>query len=165
MSRPRAEDVFPGRTMKLEARRTGLLVIDAQNWVMDEKSRQPRPQFYIRLSKEQQFGMIRLWPAKNARIVEKLMIEPVSKMIFEEQQKVETFRQQVGEGLYKIWPVQPLEPGEYALVEFTPAEESGVNIQVWDFGVGAPGAAPPPDKRPEKPAPKPDAQKSPAKKK
>jgi nicotinamidase-related amidase len=28
------------------AERTGLLIIDAQNWVMDEENRQPRPEFY-----------------------------------------------------------------------------------------------------------------------
>jgi len=38
--------MFKGRAQKLVAGRTALLVIDAQNWVMDEKSRQPRPQFY-----------------------------------------------------------------------------------------------------------------------
>jgi nicotinamidase-related amidase len=30
----------------LVAERTGLLIIDAQNWVMDEENRQPRPEFY-----------------------------------------------------------------------------------------------------------------------
>ena len=46
MSRPRAPDVFHGRMTKLDAGRLGLLVIDAQNWVMDQKNRHPRPQFY-----------------------------------------------------------------------------------------------------------------------
>jgi nicotinamidase-related amidase len=46
MNGPRAADVFPGRVMPLVARRMGLLVIDMQNWVMDEERRQPRPQFY-----------------------------------------------------------------------------------------------------------------------
>jgi hypothetical protein len=36
--------------------------------------------------------------------------------------------------LYKIWPEHDLEPGEYALVQYT---ETKVNVQVWDFGVGA----------------------------
>lgn len=46
MTRPRPEDVYPGRSLPLVAARTGLLVIDVQNWVMDEASRQPRPEFY-----------------------------------------------------------------------------------------------------------------------
>jgi len=46
MNRPRAADIFPRRNLPLVARRMGLLVIDAQNWVMDEANRQPRPEFY-----------------------------------------------------------------------------------------------------------------------
>ena len=46
MSKPRQRDVFAGRAQPLAAARTALLVIDAQNWVMDEANRQPRPQFY-----------------------------------------------------------------------------------------------------------------------
>jgi len=36
----------------------------------------------------------------------------------------------VDSDLYKIWPTKPLEPGEYAVVEYT---DGKVNIQVWDF--------------------------------
>ncbi len=43
---------------------------------------------------------------------------------------MEIFRQQVDDGLYKIWPTKPIEPGEYAVVEYT---EGKVNVQVWDF--------------------------------
>jgi nicotinamidase-related amidase len=43
---PRERDVFPSRSLPLAAERFGLLVIDVQNWVMDEKNRQPRPEFY-----------------------------------------------------------------------------------------------------------------------
>lgn len=46
MSEPRPQDIFEGRAQKLVAAKTVLLVIDAQNWVMDEENRQPRPQFY-----------------------------------------------------------------------------------------------------------------------
>jgi len=35
--------------------------------------------------------------------------------------------------LFKIWPEKPLEPGEYALLQYT---ESKVDPQVWDFSVG-----------------------------
>lgn len=46
MSSPRPQDVFESRALRLTAARTALLVIDAQNWVMDEKNRHPRPEFY-----------------------------------------------------------------------------------------------------------------------
>ena len=35
--------------------------------------------------------------------------------------------------LFKIWPEKPLEPGEYALLEYS---DGKVNPQVWDFSVG-----------------------------
>lgn len=46
MTQPRPQDVFASRTQPLVANKTALLIIDTQNWVMDEKNRQPRPQFY-----------------------------------------------------------------------------------------------------------------------
>ncbi|MEO7651484.1 MAG: hypothetical protein ABIZ80_13545, partial [Bryobacteraceae bacterium] len=89
-----------------------------------------RPEFYFRLTAEQRFTIIRLRPDKNVRIVEKVTIMPVTNEMVEEPEVIEIFRQQVEEGLYKIWPTKPLEPGEYAVVEYT---EGKVNMLVWDF--------------------------------
>jgi hypothetical protein len=89
-----------------------------------------RPEFYISLSAEERFGIIRLKPTKGVRIVERLTVIPVTKEVVEEQDQVDIFRRQIDEGLYKIWPTKPLEPGEYAVVEYT---EGKVNVQVWDF--------------------------------
>jgi len=89
-----------------------------------------RPEFYIRLAADERFGMVRLGAKKGARVVQKWTIIPVTKELIEEQQDVETFRKQVGEGLYKIWPVEALAPGEYAVVEYTQGKG---NVQVWDF--------------------------------
>jgi hypothetical protein len=89
-----------------------------------------RPEFYFRLAAEERFGLFKLKPEKGIRIVQKWTINPVTKEIMEEQDQVEVFRQQAYEGLYKIWPEKPLEPGEYALVEYT---EGKANIQIWDF--------------------------------
>ena len=55
---------------------------------------------------------------------------PVTNEVVEQQEQVEIFRQQVDTDLYKIWPVKPLEPGEYAVMEYT---DGKVNIQIWDF--------------------------------
>ncbi|MGH9667419.1 MAG: hypothetical protein ACRD9L_23600 [Bryobacteraceae bacterium] len=92
-----------------------------------------RPEFYIRLTQDERFGIIQLKPQKGSRIVEKLTIIPVTKEIAEEQAEVQTFRQQLGDSLYKIWPEKAIEPGEYAVVEYTPATNGEINIQVWDF--------------------------------
>lgn len=93
-----------------------------------------RPEFYIRLNREERFGILRLSDHKGNRVVEELNIIPVSKEIMEKQDEVAVFRRQVADGVYKIWPMKPLEPGEYAVVEYTPAGDSGsLAIQTWDF--------------------------------
>lgn len=101
---------------------------ESSAYVVTEK----RPEFYFRLSEEQRFALVRLKPKKNARIVENVTIAPVVKEMVEEAEIIETFRQQVGEGLYKIWPTAELAAGEYALIEYT---EGKVNLQVWDFSL------------------------------
>ncbi len=89
-----------------------------------------RPEFYIRLEKEERFGIIKLASKKSVRIVENISVVPVSKENVEEQNQIATFEQQMSEGLFKIWPERTLEPGEYALVEYTEGE---VELMVWDF--------------------------------
>ncbi|HYI95542.1 MAG TPA: hypothetical protein VEX68_18525 [Bryobacteraceae bacterium] len=93
-----------------------------------------RPEFYFRLAKAERFAIVRTKPAKSSRVVQTLNSIPVSKEIIEETDIVETFKQQMAEGLYKIWPTNPLPAGEYAVVEYTEGE---ANIQVWDFAVAA----------------------------
>jgi hypothetical protein len=93
------------------------------------------PEFYIRLSAEERFGIVRLGDRKGNRVVEKLTIVPVTKEAIEEPDLVPTFRKQVADELFKIWPEKPIDPGEYAVVEYT---EGKVNMQVWDFFI-APG--------------------------
>lgn len=46
MTKARARDIHQTRVRPLEPHATALLVIDVQNWVMDEVNRQPRPTFY-----------------------------------------------------------------------------------------------------------------------
>lgn len=91
-----------------------------------------RPEFYVRLNAEERFAVVRLTPAKTTRIVQKWDIVPVSKEIVETTDILETFKQQMADGLYKIWTTKDMEPGEYAIVQYT---EGKGNIQVWDFAV------------------------------
>ena len=93
------------------------------------------PEFYIRLTQDERFGILRMGEHKGNRVVEKLTIQPVVNETQQEPDLVEVFRQQVADGLFKIWPQKPLEPGEYAVVEYS---EEKVNMQVWDFFI-APG--------------------------
>jgi len=91
-----------------------------------------RPEFYFRLAEQERLAIVRMKPAKASRIVQTVNIVPVAKENVEETDIIETFRQQLAEGLYKIWPTKSLEPGEYAVVEYT---EGKGNIQVWDFSI------------------------------
>lgn len=91
-----------------------------------------RPQFYFRLSNEESFAIIKLAPKKAARIVENIELIPVTKEVVEHREEIPTFKKQAGDMLYEIWPEKDLDPGEYALVQYT---ETKVNPQVWDFGV------------------------------
>ena len=92
-----------------------------------------RPEFYLRLSEVERFALVRLWPGVNTKIpsrtVEKWEILPIVKEIVRKRQEVEIFRKQVGDDLYKVWP---MEPGEYAWIQYT---EGKGNTQVWDFAV------------------------------
>jgi hypothetical protein len=94
----------------------------------------PRPEFYFRLAKEERMAIIRLKPGKATRIAQTLNKIPVSNEIIEDTDIVETFKQQISDGLYKIWPTKPIEPGEYAVVEYTEGE---ANIQLWDFTISS----------------------------
>jgi len=89
-----------------------------------------RPEFYIRLANEERFGIAKMGAKKGVRVVQNWEIVPVTKELIETQQDVEVFRKQMEDGLYKIWPMQPLEPGEYAVIEYTAGKG---NIQTWDF--------------------------------
>jgi hypothetical protein len=89
------------------------------------------PEFYIRLSAEERFGIVKLAVKKESRVAQKWTIIPVSKEIVDEMETVEVFRRQVAEEVYKIWPMKPLAAGEYAVYQYT---EGKGNIQLWDFG-------------------------------
>jgi len=91
-----------------------------------------RPEFYFRLSDDESFNFFKLTPSKNARIVEKVTIAAVVNEKIEEPIVIEAFRQQLADRLYKMWPTADLEPGEYALVQYT---EGKMNLQIWDFRV------------------------------
>jgi hypothetical protein len=118
------------QTVELDGESAGLRV--------DEK----RPEFYIRLTEDERFGIIKLGHKKGFRVVETIETVQISKEATEKHDDIATFRKQEGDALFKIWPEQDLEPGEYALIEYT---ENKINLQVWDFGVGpvpSPGDSP-----------------------
>src|ERR1035438_8821410 len=84
-------------------------------------------EFYIQLSEPEDFGIAKLTTKGGVRIVENLTYSAVVKdLVDEERTMVDILRREMAEALYKIWPQEKLEPGEYAVVEFT---DGKVNIQ------------------------------------
>ena len=92
----------------------------------------PEQEFYLQLSEPERFGIAKLTIKGAVRIVENVTTLPVVNEIVEEPTMVDILKKEVDGGLYKIWPKEKLEPGEYAVVEYT---ESKLNIQVWDFAI------------------------------
>ena len=118
----------------------GKAVLEIDGEASPRVIREDRPEFYFRLAREERLAIIRLNPGqgkdkKKTRIVEKINIMPVVNEITEELDEIESFRRQVGELLFKIWPTKPLEPGEYAMIEYSPAVDGKYSLQVWDFSV------------------------------
>lgn len=91
------------------------------------------PEFYLQLSEVEPFGIIKLTPEKGLRVVEQISVMPVVKESEETRTIIPTFSKQLSDnGLFKIWPQDPLPQGEYAVVEYT---DGKVNIQVFDFRI------------------------------
>jgi len=76
------------------------------------------PEFYIRLSDEERFAIIRLAVHKGTRLVENVTIVPVANENVEEPDIVERF---AGKGRYGLQDlaVEAAGAGEYAVVEYT----------------------------------------------
>ena len=127
---------------------SGKATVEVDNTRSNYNVESNTPEFYIQLSAEEQFGIIRLTPHNGVRIAANVTVIPVTKEVVEEPQAVEIFRKQVDQNdLYKIWPQKPLDPGEYAVVEYTAGK---LNMQIWDF-TWKPGAKYVPDPHYEKP--------------
>lgn len=84
------------------------------------------------------FRILRAEVKNGKRIVGDVKRSPTGKMS-QEQHFVKTTIDRINGGWFKVTPSEPLEPGEYALVEMM--EKEGVNLGVWDFGVNPKAAA------------------------
>lgn len=77
------------------------------------------------------FRIVRLEPAKNARVVGNIEVAIYGK-VSQKAKYVPTRATPFTGDWVKVVPQEPLEPGEYALVEMLGKD---VNLYVWDFGV------------------------------
>ncbi len=94
----------------------------------------PEQEFYLQLSESEGFGIVRLASSKTGvRVVEDLTFIPATKDVQEQLDPVDIIQLELATGgLYKIWAKDPLRPGEYAVVQYTPGQ---LNVQVWDFAI------------------------------
>jgi hypothetical protein len=94
----------------------------------------PEQEFYLQLSESEGFGIARLASSKTGvRVVEDLTFIPATKDVEEQLDPVDIIQLELATGgLYKIWAKDPLRPGEYAVVQYTPGQ---LNVQVWDFAI------------------------------
>ena len=92
-----------------------------------------RPEFYLQLSRQDRYAIVKLSIGKGVRVVEDVSTIPVSKESVEERREIEIFTKQLTDNmLFKIWPQEPMPKGEYAVIEFV---EGKVNAQIWDFRI------------------------------
>jgi hypothetical protein len=102
---------------------------------------EPKQEFYFRLQREDQILLVKtkakVDKKKPVRVVQTYNVLPVVNEIEETQDEVAIFSRQVGDGLFQVWPKEPLEPGQYAWLEYAPGQ---ANTLVWDFAVVAAGA-------------------------
>ena len=90
------------------------------------------PVFFIRDTSITYFGIVKLTPEKDQRLVQIIQNAGPDNALFEEQEEVEVFRQQLASGVYRVWPTEPLPTGEYAFINYTPGEG---DLRVWSFSV------------------------------
>ena len=105
-------------TVEVEGAQAKLIVGDAQ------------PMFYVRLEKITRLAIVRLKDKKKSRLVQEIQKMRQDTELLVKQEELEVFRQQLAPQVYKLWPTEPIPPGNYAVVEHDPG---GENVRVWDF--------------------------------
>ena len=112
---------------------TGKQTLELDGEAADLRVSEKRPEFYFRLSTEERFAIIKLTPTKKgARIVGNHRDRSCHQGSQREPRRNRYVQETGRRLLFKIWPEKDLDPGEYALIEYT---EGKVNPQVWDFAV------------------------------
>lgn len=102
----------------------------------------PQPAIYVNIDTDQdartgpsdvsnRFRIVRATSRKDARVVGAIEVAVYGK-VSQKENYVPTRSEPLNRQWIKVVPAQPLDPGEYALVEMLGKD---VNMYVWDFGV------------------------------
>jgi len=114
---------------------TGKATLEMTGAHSDTVFTDPEPEFYIQLEGTEGFGIVKLTSKGNVRIVENITYHPLDKdLLYEERTSIDYLHRQLDDGLYKLWPKDPLPPGEYAVAMFT---DGKVDIHSYDFAIKA----------------------------
>jgi hypothetical protein len=89
-------------------------------------------EFYLQLSEPENFGIARLTSKGAVRVAENIAYIGGTDETDEQRELVDTLQMELAENLYKIWPKEPLPPGEYAVVQYA---DGKIDMRVWDFAV------------------------------
>jgi len=105
------------------------------------QSHETAPEIYVDIDMDTQaqpldvadhFRIVRLQQKKDMRVLGNLKISMIGK-VSQEESFVKSRAEKFSGDWIKITPLEPLTPGEYAVVEMLSPKE--VNLYVWDFGV------------------------------
>jgi hypothetical protein len=108
------------------------------------QSHVPQPVIYVNIDMDQDartgpgardvsdhFRIVRATRKKDSRVVGNIEVAVYGK-VSQKENYVPTYSEPLNSQWIKVVPTQPLDPGEYALVEMLGKD---VNMYVWDFGV------------------------------
>jgi len=95
-----------------------------------------QPTFFVQLpgGAGARVELMTVKPAKEVRVLERVEQSALGGKTSEVRSEIPLERTEVAPGLFKLRPTQPLSQGEYALGELV---EDKLNLEVWDFGIGA----------------------------
>ena len=94
----------------------------------------PQPVIYVQFANGlgAKIELLRVKTSKESRVVEQIEASRGGGKASEQRTTVPVERTQISSSLYKVKPLQPLEPGEYVMGEII---QEKLNLDVWDFGL------------------------------
>jgi len=104
-----------------------------------------RPEFYFRTAdqREPNVALVRAQVHAGSRRITEISTLAVTGQSHSKENQVSLERWLIARGTFRYTLAKKLGPGEYAFVENV--LDQGIDLYVWDFGVDAPGTAPPKD--------------------
>ena len=131
--------------LKILSMATPLPVLKAHAWIMlpgassGQSVAEPDMAIYLQVSNPAQDGyaLVRVQPKEDKRVVGEISMNAITRSAAESRHIVPSMIEQIipaensKSAVMRLSPKAPLEPGEYAVVEFVAKDKQ--NLMVWDF--------------------------------